>query len=235
MMSFHRLFWIPAGMEPKDGVYVTYPAEELYAVLSRESHRYQTAVVGEDLGTVPNGVRASMGRHAVARTWIFLGSLRPRAKIMTAEVPPGALVTLETHDMVPLAGFLHGDDIETRVETGQLDPEAAHRESAARRRLVARLARLFGAPEDDPARAARPILAGSLAYLARSTAKIILVNLEDLLLERRPQNVPGTERERPNWRRKIAVCLEELPRRQQASGLLNLGSPGRGTLAGASS
>jgi len=214
MMSFHRLFWIPAGLEPKDGAYVTYPAEELYAVLSRESHRHQTAVVGEDLGTVPNGVRASMRRHAIARTWIFLGSLRPRAQTMTAAVPSGALVTLETHDMVPLAGFLHGDDIETRVETGQLDPEGARRESADRRRLVARLSRLFGAADDDAARSASAILAGCLAYLRRSAAKIILVNLEDLLLDRRPQNVPGTGSERPNWRRKIAVSLEELPQRK---------------------
>jgi len=215
MMSFHRLFWIPAGTEPKDGVYVTYPAEELYGVLSRESHRHKTAVVGEDLGTVPSGVRASMGRHAVARTWIFLGSLRPRAKDITAQVPSGALVTLETHDMVPLAGFLRGDDIETRMETGQLDPRGARRESAARRRLVARLTCLFGGPEDDPARAARAILAGCLAYLARGAATIILVNLEDLLLERRPQNVPGTQSERPNWRRKITVSLEKLPRRAE--------------------
>jgi 4-alpha-glucanotransferase len=212
MMSFHRLFWIPAGMEPNDGAYVTYPAEEMYAVLSRESHRCQTAVVGEDLGTVPGGVRASMARHAVARTWIFLGSLRPRAKIMAAEVPRGAVVTLETHDMVPLAGFLRGDDIATRAETGQLDSVGGRRECAARRRQVARLAGLFGASEDDAERAARTILAGCLAYMARSAAQMVLVNLEDLLLERRPQNVPGTQGERPNWRRKIAVPLEDLPR-----------------------
>ena len=144
MMSFHRLFWIPEGTDPKDGAYVTYPAEELYAVLSRESHLYRTTVVGEDLGTVPKGVRASMRRHAVARTWIFLGTLRPRARTIAPDIPPGALVTLETHDMAPLAGFLHGDDIETRVETGQLDAAGARREQAERRRLVARLVRLFG-------------------------------------------------------------------------------------------
>ena len=226
MMSFHRLFWIPEGVGPKDGAYVTYPAEELYAVLSRESHRQKTAVVGEDLGTVSNGVRASMRRHAVARTWVFLGSLRPRARTVAPEVPPGALVTLETHDMVPLAGFVHGDDIDTRVETGQLDPAGARREKAERHRLVDRLARLFcnaelggveaggveaRAADEDRARS-WAIFSGCLAYLAKSPAKTVLVNLEDLLLERMPQNVPGTGTERPNWRRKIATRLEELPR-----------------------
>jgi 4-alpha-glucanotransferase len=217
MMSFHRLFWIPEGTDAKDGVYVTYPAEELYALLSCESHRNQTAVVGEDLGTVPAGVRSSMRRHAVARTSIFLGALRHRAKTLGADVPAGALVTLETHDMTPLAGFLRGDDIATRVETGQLDPGAARREAAARRRLVVRLAGLFGASRDDPEGAAPAILAGALGVLARSRAKTVLVNLEDLLLERRPQNVPGTGAERKNWRRKMAAAIEELPRYTSSS------------------
>jgi 4-alpha-glucanotransferase len=113
--------------------------------------------------------------------------------------------------MVPLAGFLHGDDIETRLETGQLDKAGARREAAARSRLVARLAAAFGAADDDAEGAARPILAGSLGYLGRSAARLVLVNLEDLLLERRPQNVPGTGLERPNWRRRLAVTLERLP------------------------
>ncbi len=217
MMSFHRLFWIPEGSDPGDGVYVTYPAEELYAVLSLESNRLKTAVVGEDLGTVPAGVRAAMRRHGVARTSIFLGALRPLARTLEVDVPAGAVVTLETHDMFPLAGFLHGDDIETRVETGQLDGAAARREAAARRRLVARLARQSAAPADDPDAAAPAILAECLASLARSPCKMVLVNLEDLLLERRPQNVPGTGAERRNWRRKVAVALEDLPSYNRAS------------------
>ena len=216
MMSFHRLFWIPDGASAKDGVYVTYPAEELYALLSCESHRSRTTVVGEDLGTVPAGVRASMRRHAVARTAVFLGGLRLRAKILDVEVPAGALAMLETHDMTPLAGFLRGDDIATRVETGQLDGGVARREAAARHRLVVRMAEQSGASGDDVEGAAPAILAGSLGALARSAAKAVLVNLDDLLLERRPQNVPGTEGEE-NWRRKMAIALEDLPRYSDSS------------------
>jgi 4-alpha-glucanotransferase len=210
MMSFHRLYWIPEGMEPKDGAYLTYPAEELYAVLCLGSHRHQTTVVGEDLGTVPRGVRASMGRHGVARTSVFLGSLGPRAKTLAAKVPPGSLATLETHDMVPLAGFLEGDDIAMRVKTGQVDRVGARREAAGRRHLVSRLARLSGAPQGEPVETARAILVWCLESLARSPARTVLVNLEDLLLERRPQNVPGTGKDWPNWRRKMAVRLEDL-------------------------
>lgn len=217
MMAFHRLFWIPDGADPRDGVYVTYPAEEFYALLALESHRQKTAVVGEDLGTVPAGVRTSMRRHGVARTSVLLGALRPGARTLEVDIPDGAFVTLETHDMFPLAGFLHGDDIEARVETGQLDGAAARREAAARRRLVARLARRSGTPEVDIDAAAPAILAGCLVSLARSAAGMVLVNLEDLLLERRPQNVPGTGVAHGNWRRKVAVALEDLPRHRRAS------------------
>ncbi len=79
VMSLHRLFWVPEGTEPTDGVYVTYPADELYAVLCLESHRHQTVVVGEDLGTVPAGVRSAMRRHRLLRTWVLQAALRPRA------------------------------------------------------------------------------------------------------------------------------------------------------------
>jgi len=71
LMSFHRLFWIPEGLDAKDGVYVRNPAEELYAVLSCESHTHRAEVLGEDLGTVPAGVRVAMRRHGLARTWVF--------------------------------------------------------------------------------------------------------------------------------------------------------------------
>ncbi len=39
---------------------------------------------------------------------------------------------------------------------------------------------------------------------------MVIVNLEDLWLERAPQNTPGTSSERPNWVRKSRYSLEEL-------------------------
>ena len=65
VMGLHRLFWIPEGAEPKDGVYVRYPENELYAILCIESNRHRCAVVGEDLGTVPHYVPAMMKKHGL--------------------------------------------------------------------------------------------------------------------------------------------------------------------------
>jgi len=219
VMALHRLFWVPEGQQPADGVYVSYPADELYAVLTLESHRHRTTVIGEDLGTVPPGVRSSMRRHWMLGTWVLQSSLRPRAAKPISRVPRHAVASLGTHDMFPFIGFLRGEDIRARLETGQLDVEGARRASAARRRLVARLAaalapgaappssaapRVAATPAPDAELPETAIVEGALAYLLRSEAALVLVNLEDLLLETRPQNLPGTGAERENWRRKIA-------------------------------
>jgi 4-alpha-glucanotransferase len=205
-MSLHRLFWVPRGREPGDGVYVTYPADELYATLCLESHRNETVVVGEDLGTVPAGVRATLHRHGILGTWVLQGSLRPRAASSLGRVPRRAVASLSTHDMFPFAGFLRGDDIQARVETGQLDDQGALRQSIERRQLVSGLARSLGL-EDG---AVERLLRKALGYLWGSEAALVLVSADDLTLETRPQNLPGTSSARGNWRRKLAVSVPEL-------------------------
>jgi len=222
VMSLHRLFWVPEGRQPAEGVYVRYPADELYAVLCLESNRHHTTVVGEDLGTVPAGVRATMRRRGVLGTWVMQGALRPRAHQVLDLVPRHTVAALGTHDMFPLLGFLRGDDITARIETGQLDPSDEGRARAARRHVVDRLT-AFLCGEDAAAAASEGpdesvgaavgipvgahfagLLYRALAYLATSGAALSLVSLDDLLLETRPQNLPGTGLERDNWRRRAA-------------------------------
>src|SRR5947199_8524901 len=67
-MGFHRLYWVPPGMDPTSGVYVRYRPQEWYAALALESHRAGAAIVGEDLGTVPPVVHGEMSRHCALRT-----------------------------------------------------------------------------------------------------------------------------------------------------------------------
>ncbi len=202
IMSLHRLFWIPEGREPAEGVYVTYPADELYAVLCLESHRNRTIVAGEDLGTVPAGVRPSMRRHGVSGTWVLQSALRPRAERTVAPIPRYAVASLDTHDMFPLAGFVTGEDIRMRLRTGQMEDDAARRAFAARRRMVAALSSyLVGTPGSSGPAA---LLAAAVSYLARSPAEFVLIGIEDLLLQREAHNVPGSGAEAPNWRRRLA-------------------------------
>jgi 4-alpha-glucanotransferase len=115
--------------------------------------------------------------------------------------------------MFPFAGFVEGDDIRIRLATGQVNEGGARREAAARARLVARL-RVWAEEQQSDA----DLLRALLKHLRRSPAGLTLVNLEDLLLETRPQNVPGTGPEWGNWRRKARERLPQNGRGPDCSG-----------------
>jgi len=206
VMSLHRLFWVPEGRSPGDGVYVKYPAEELYAVLCLESDRHQTQVVGEDLGTVPPGVRTDMRRHGLLSTWVLRGALRPRSTEVVGPAPKRALAALGTHDMFPWAGFMRGEDIRVRVQTGQLAVGEESRAMVRRRRLITRLSLfLLGKSEHTT----KELLAACLRYLGESRAELVMMDLSELLLETEPHNMPGTGSEQGNWRRRLPCTTEE--------------------------
>lgn len=233
VMQLHRLFWIPAGARPTDGVYVRYPADELAGVLALESHRARCEVAGEDLGTVPEAVRELMDRRGIRRTGVLTFDLEDLAAGRDPELPAGSVATIATHDMVPLAGLREAVDLDERERLGFL-PEREAKELRARRRAVfdALDARLLDGPpgaepedaepddaesdaaESDAAAPSRrlrpdPLLAPLLSFLGQGRAGLVVAAVEDLVGARQPQNVPGTTTERPNWRRRLPVGLDE--------------------------
>ena len=211
VMSLHRLYWIPRGRPATEGAYVGARAPELYAILNLESHRRRTRLVGEDLGTVPPYVRETMSRRGLGRMYVIQFSVGPDDGRPIHEVPAGSVASLNTHDMPTFTSFWEGLEIDDRVAMGLIDPKDTPVIHGERRRLREALVHYFaqrcmvGEGEVLP-----QIVAACLKFLARGEASVVLVNLEDLWLERRPQNVPGTHRERPNWRRKAARTLEAI-------------------------
>ncbi len=234
VMSLHRLFWVPDGRPATDGVYVRYPADELWAVVSIESHRHQALVVGEDLGTVSPDVRDAMARHGVHGMYVVQYQAREDEPPLP-EPRPDRLATLNTHDMAPWAAWWEARDVEERVELGLLAPEAAAEERGRRRRIreiMASFLQREGHLEDRVATG--PALTAALEFLAGGPATTLLANLEDFWLETHPQNVPGTSDDRrANWRRRAARSLERL--REDASlrrALQRLDAARRGTPPG---
>jgi len=168
-------------------------------------------IVGEDLGTVPDEVRAHMDRHGFSRMYVLPLELGGGRNAGPRPIPRRCLAALNTHDMPTFAAFWTGLDIPDRRALGLLDSCGAAREHRLRARqkkaLVAHLrARGWLRGRATPAAAMR----ACLRRFAASEASLVLVNLEDLWLETRPQNVPGTHNERPNWRRKARFDLETL-------------------------
>jgi 4-alpha-glucanotransferase len=207
VMSLYRLFWVPAGMEATRGVYVRYPEDELFAVLVLESARHQAVVIGEDLGTVPDAVRRAMQKHHVQRMHVVQFEASAEHEVPVPAPPPDAVTSLNTHDMPTFAGFWRGSDIDDQLDLGLIDPaehEHAHDSRAVLRRRLATLT------HDTSAASAADVRDGLLERLAASPARYVLVTLEDLWLEDRPQNVPGTSTERPNWQRRARRSLEDI-------------------------
>jgi 4-alpha-glucanotransferase len=210
MMGLHRLFWIPQGMPAGQGVYVSYPAEEQYAVFCLEARRHGSTLVGEDLGTVPPEVPPTMARHAIHRMYVMQYQINPWGGDPLGQVFPGAVASVNTHDMPPFAAFWQALDIQDRFDLRILDEGAAnharHERNAAREALLRALRERGLLPHDKADLLS--VLRASQAYLAAGPARLVLATLEDLWGETQPQNVPGTWLERPNWRRRAKKPLE---------------------------
>jgi 4-alpha-glucanotransferase len=209
MMGLHRLYWIPQGADAKDGVYVGYRADELYAVFLLEAHRHGTVLVGEDLGTVPEEVRPMMAHHNIQRMYVLQYQAQPQGEAL-APIFPGAVASLNTHDMPTFAAFWQGLDIADREDLGILDAATAAAERTRRREMIRAVEaflkeRGFLKDPRDPL----AVLRACLNYLSTGPGQVALANVEDFWLEKNPQNVPGTWKERPNWKRRAKHPLEE--------------------------
>ncbi|MET8075584.1 4-alpha-glucanotransferase [Streptomyces sp. NPDC005303] len=225
VMGLFRLWWVPQGQPPTQGTYVRYDAEAMLAVLVLEASRAGTVVIGEDLGTVEPGVRETLRERGVLGTSVLWferdweGGGRP--------LPPEAwradcLATATTHDLPPTASRLTGEHVELRDSLGLLTRplEEERAEAAADTgewlELLARLGLLHGTGGGaDPSSEEAQIQAVH-RYLLHTPARMVGVWLPDAVGDRRPQNLPGTWDQYPNWRLPIAdgegrvMTLEDL-------------------------
>ena len=211
VMGLFRLYCVPEGRPATDGVYLTYPAEDLLAILTLESRRANCAVCGEDLGTVPPQVRPAMERHGLYRLHVGQWSFPRQVGEPSEPAPEGSIASLNTHDTPTFAGWWSGTDIVDKLELELIDEHDAHDERVERAAM--KEAVLAMAPELGDARALADVeraLIGTTAELAAGPAEVVLVSLDDLALEPVPHNVPGTTSERPNWQRRVVQWAEAL-------------------------
>ena len=126
-MAWTRLYWIPHGFGLHDGTYVSYPAEELFAVLTLESNRHRCEVVGENLGTVPREIFEALPRHRIWGMYLAMFQASDGPDV----APPAAadMALIGSHDTPTFAGWLKGNDIADRVRYGLLAEVRASRPS----------------------------------------------------------------------------------------------------------
>jgi 4-alpha-glucanotransferase len=198
VMGLSRLYWIPLDSPAAAGTYVRYPFDELLAVLAVESHRARTWILGEDLGTVEDEVRARLAASRVPSYRLAYFENTP-----PWQYPPLSFAAVTTHDLPTLAGLWSGEELRMRREIGVPTHENA---LEAMRERLKRLAEL----QDDASY--EEAVARIHAALARSPAAVVMATLEDALGVSAPPNRPGTTNEWPNWSLALPLPIEEIRR-----------------------
>ncbi len=206
VLGFARQFWVPRGAEGRDGAYVKFPMDALIALTSIESQRNKCLVVGEDLGTVPDGLRQALHEAAILSYRVLWFERQGEGFKNAADYPPSALACLASHDLPTFKGWRNGHDIEIEQGLGLLDDKSANDRRNQRLREIAALDAITGNSSLNDADAA----VAAHGFVAAAPSSVMLVQADDLAQELEPLNVPGTDRERPNWRRRLTPTIEQL-------------------------
>jgi 4-alpha-glucanotransferase len=196
VMGLFRLFWMLPDQSAAEGSYVRYRPDELLAVLAIESTRAGALVVGEDLGTVEDGVREALAEAGVLSTrLVWFDQDLPEL------FPTQAFAAVTTHDLPTVAGVWTGDDLADQRAAGLRTDE--HQSLELRQRLA-------GVAEVGPDAPVEDVIVAVHRRLARAPSAVVAATLEDALAVTQRPNMPGTVAERPNWSLALPLRIDEI-------------------------
>ncbi len=204
VLGLNRTYMIPWGMGAQHGTYVRFPFEALLRVIAEESNKARCTVIGEDLGTVPEGFRETLARFGIWGYRVMLferdqsGSFKP-----PETYPAEALAAFNTHDLSTFRGWLAGHDLKVKRGLG-LDPG----ETDEQRRQAWDKWRWFVGERAGEYR--NDDLAAMVKLLGDTPSKLVVVAIEDILNIADQPNIPGTVDEHPNGRQRLPVSVDQL-------------------------
>lgn len=206
VLGLKRMYLIPQGFGAADGAYVRFPFEAMLRVVAEESLRFRCVVIGEDLGTVPDGFRETVRRWGLWSYRVMLferessGHFKP-----PKDYPADAIASFNTHDLPSLSGWLQSHDLRSKRMLG-LDPGETDENRRRAQQLMQTAMRQWtpSTTENDITKVA--------SFLAATPSRLAAISLDDILGEVEQINIPGTTDEHPNWRRKLPLLLEDLER-----------------------
>jgi 4-alpha-glucanotransferase len=202
VLGLKRLYLVPHGFPPRDGAYVPMPFAALLATTALESAAHGCVVIGEDLGTVPEGFRDTMAGWGIWSYLVMMFERDGRGAFRAADdYLANALVTFNTHDLSTYAGWRSFSDLKTKRSLG-IDPGES---DDARWHALTML--------DDVLRGHsinRHDIYAIAAFLAKTKSRLLAISLEDLLGVVDQPNIPGTVNEHPNWRQRLPVAVGDI-------------------------
>lgn len=220
ILGFARLWLIPQGASPAEGVYLRYPLADMLSLVALEASRHKAIVIGENLGTVPEGFNDVLGQKGILGTSVlwFERSAGQEAFLPPSRWSPHAVAMPTTHDLPTIAGWWEGRDLTWRERLGQLPPDQGMQQADQRGRDKTALWRaLQEAGCVSTAHACPPAAtpgAAVLAFVASTPAPLVVVGLEDLLGLAEQPNLPGAtdagELHHPNWTQCLPVTVNRI-------------------------
>ena len=221
VMALLRLWWVVKGDNAKDGGYVYYPVDDLLGILALESHRNQSLVIGEDLGTVPEEIRSKLADNGVYSYRVFFFEQAEDGGFFSpSHYPVQSMSTLTTHDMPTLIGYWHCLDLELGKEIGLYPTEeilqTLYADRHENKQAILDTLHGHGSIGDNVGRDVnhtgmnRDLNNGMQVHMAGGSSALLSLQLEDWLEMDKPVNIPGTFDEYPNWRRKLTENIESM-------------------------
>ena len=202
VLGLRRLYLVPHGFPARDGAYVQMPFDALVAVIAQESAAHGCVVIGEDLGTVPEGFREQMAEWGIWSYKVMMFERDDDGRFQGIDYYPGnALITFNTHDLSTYAGWRSFSDLRLKRSLG-IDPGESDDARWHALAMLDDVLRHHAIDQHD--------LYAVVGFLARTRSRLLTVSLEDLLGMVDQPNIPGTVDEHPNWRQRLPVTLEEM-------------------------
>lgn len=205
ILGFFRLWWLPVDGSPAEGTYVYYDHEATIGILLLEAARADAVLIGEDLGTVEPWVREYLASRGILGTSVLWFEKEDSGWPLHAEhYRRDILAAVNTHDLPPTKGYMEGVQTTLRDELGLLvEPvEQVRAQDAAEQEQMLTRVREYALVEEDADE--EQVLGGLHRYVSRTPARLVTAALVDAVGEKRPQNLPGTDQEYPNWRVPLA-------------------------------
>lgn len=211
VMGLQRLWLIPAGAAAGAGAYLHYPLDDLLRLLALESVRHSAIVLGEDLGTVPAGLREKLAARGILGMRVLLFEQDPPGHFKPIlDWPDNALATTSTHDLPPLAGWLSSRDIDWNHRLHLIDALTERHWRDARQTEIRGLRQLLERNYNQPMDNDDTAIDAAVRLLGHTRAPLVLLPLEDLLGVDEQPNLPGTTEGHPNWCRRFAPPARDL-------------------------
>ncbi|KQN32801.1 4-alpha-glucanotransferase [Sphingomonas sp. Leaf38] len=210
--GLRRLWVVPEGASAADGAYLDMPFDDLMRIIAMESQRAKAIVIGEDLGTVPDGFREAMDARAMLGMRVLWFERDADGFVPPARWSPDAVAMTGTHDLATVAGWWSGRDIGWTWDLGR--KSEAPDEAADRARRAEDRAALWSAIDTDTPQPApddtAPVVDAAIAHVASTPCALAILPIEDLAGLIEQPNLPGTIDEHPNWRRRMPDTTEAL-------------------------